>query len=643
METSVTMASASGTVRQVEGDCIEQQCRKTAENKKPFDLSGQLTLSRFKILNSFYCFILSRLTGLNFLQKKYKNIKSSGRRGKQYINYLISILNIRSKVTFKCAGEAVPSTGGTVIMSNHPYGVTDGLLLLQFVLRYRSDVKIMINDAISDISEFDDLVITVNPYGGKTSQKDNVRQMRECHKWIKAGGCLVVFPAGEVSHYQPRKRAICDSKWSAHVARLVQNTEAKVVPVFFSGHNGLFFQMAGLVSPWLRTFLLGRAFINTWGKTISFVVGETISPKAYRKVSNVDELAKFFRLQTYILNSVDYISPAQVKLKPESVTVANDEQICDELIDAIDSDLLIAEVGALPEKNHLITSSDLSVYFATAKQIPWLIQEIGRLREETFRSVGEGTGKAFDLDRYDDYYTHLFIWNNKEQELLGAYRVAEVSKIIADQGVTGLYTHSLFKFKSELFSDLSPALELGRSFVRNKYQKSYAPLLMLWKGIATYMARETDCSVLFGPVSISNEYRNETQKMLMDYLRVNNPYPERSKIIKPRNPFKLKNKVGWRYSELNGIKDVELLSHLVSKLEDDSKGVPILLKQYLKLGGYVLSFNVDESFSDVLDCMIVVDFKKNDFKTLQRYMGSSLATDFSAKQRQGETAVKKVS
>ena len=270
----------------------------------------------------------------------------------------------------------------------------------------------------------------------------------------------------------------------------------------------------------------------------------------------------------------------------------------------------------------------MAIYFASKQKIPHLMQEIGRLREETFRHAGEGTGKAIDIDDYDEYYTHLFIWKASSKEVVGAYRAAEVSKVVEQFGVSGLYSHSLFKFKPSLLKQLAPAVELGRSFVRIEYQRSYAPLLMLWKGVATFLAKETDCSVLFGPVSISKDYSNKSQKLLIDFLRVNNPHPQQSKAIKARNPFKLQQRVTWSKAEFEGLRDIELISNLVSKLESDQKGVPILLKQYLKLGGYVLSFNVDQDFSDVLDCMIVVDVPQNDQKTLQRYMGAELASDF---------------
>ena len=628
------------TLLGIDGSIENSKCKPEASNdpnatsatKSPFDIGKAITLSSIPLLNRLLCYLLSKVTGISLLEKHYLYLKPGGRKGKAFVNQLIDHLELRSKVTARFSGQPIPHSGGTLLMSNHPYGIADGLLLLQYALNYRDDVKVLINKSITQVGEFYDLAIPVNPYGGKAAQRENGIAMRECQRWLDEGHCLIVFPAGEVSHYQPSKKCVCDGKWSAHIARLLKKSNARVVPVFFHGHNGWVFHMAGLISPWLRTLMLGRCFINVFGKTIHFTVGEQILPKTYRKSTDTNELAKFLRLQSCLLDSKPEMDASQKNKTAKKAFKINKsnplKKTEQEIIAPVDAELLATEVAMLPERNHLLSCGELSICFADKLAIPNIMREIGRLREETFRRVGEGTGREIDVDKYDDYYTHLFIWHPENKEVVGAYRAAEVSKVVAKYGLTGLYSHSLFKFEPALLSQLAPSVELGRSFVRLEYQRSYAPLLMLWKGIATFLAKETDCSVLFGPVSISKDYSNESQKMLIDYLSVNNPFPEQSKVIKARRPFRLHQRVGWTRAEFKGLKDVDLVSHLVSKLESDQKGVPILLKQYLKLGGYVLSYNVDQDFNDVLDCMIVVDLPRNDQKTLKRYMGQELAAEF---------------
>ncbi len=257
-----------------------------------------------------------------------------------------------------------------------------------------------------------------------------------------------------------------------------------------------------------------------------------------------------------------------------------------------------------------------------ADQIPNLLQEIGRLREVTFRQVKEGTGKAIDLDRFDAHYLHLFLWNREAQEVVGAYRMGRTDRIMKELGSTGLYTATLFDFQGEFLEEINPALELGRSFIRLEYQKNYSALLLLWKGIGQFVAQNPHYQVLFGPVSISNEYNEFSQGLLATWLSMHNFLPELAQFIRPKNPFEVKK---FRCQDLRlaltGTQAVEELSALIADVDPNQKGVPILLKQYLKLGGKLLGFNRDPNFNNVLDGLILVDLLQTSHQVLQRYMG----------------------
>jgi putative hemolysin len=257
------------------------------------------------------------------------------------------------------------------------------------------------------------------------------------------------------------------------------------------------------------------------------------------------------------------------------------------------------------------------------------MQEIGRLREITFRETGEGTGRERDIDLYDAYYLHLFIWDRKSQQLVGAYRLGMADKIAAKYGKKGLYTHSLFKYRHSLLQRLNPAIELGRSFVRKEYQRSFSPLLLLWKGIGAYVSRNPQYRMLFGPVSISGEYQTLSQQMMVSFLESNRYLPGLAREIKPRRPFRPIRDT-WIRDEISSLREIDLVSELISQVEPDNKGVPILLKQYLKMGGRILGFNLDPEFNNTLDGLIMVDLLQSPEKLLQRYMGVDGARQFLA-------------
>lgn len=275
----------------------------------------------------------------------------------------------------------------------------------------------------------------------------------------------------------------------------------------------------------------------------------------------------------------------------------------------------------------MVDNGDFKVYCANAEQTPHILQELGRLREITFRATGEGTGKSIDLDIYDNYYLHLFIWHSTRYEIVGAYRLGLGDKIMKRFGKRGFYSHSLFKYHSQLINQLNPAIELGRSFIREEYQRSFSPLMLLWKGIGAYIAQHPHYRKLFGPVSISNNYQRSSQQLMVDFLRANNHRPELSRLVKPRSPFKSKE-IHYPDQATSGFKNIDSIAQLISEIEQDNKGIPILLKQYLKLGGTILEFNVDDQFNNALDGLIMVDLLHTDPKVLGKYMGNDAAQMF---------------
>ena len=299
---------------------------------------------------------------------------------------------------------------------------------------------------------------------------------------------------------------------------------------------------------------------------------------------------------------------------------------------AIPRALLKAEIECLPAEQRLVASGNFTVQYARAAQIPWCLQEIGRLRELTFRAAGEGTNKASDVDLFDAYYLHLFLWDSQAEMIVGAYRMGLADEILARYGKRGLYTQSLFKYGPRLLETLNPAIELGRSFVRGEYQRSYSPLVLLWRGIGRFVLRSPQYAVLFGPVSISNSYAPVSRRLMVEYLRTNNSETELARHVKPRHPFRAQRSTAWDEVEFASLKDIEQLSRVIARIEHDNKGVPILLKQYLKLGGRLLGFNADDQFSDALDGLIMVDLRASEPRVLARYMGEEGAVAFLAHQ-----------
>jgi putative hemolysin len=522
----------------------------------------------------------------------------------------LALLNVHPQVSERDLA-LIPRQGPVVVVANHPFGLVEGAILAALLPSVRPDVKIMANHLLASMPEASRLCIFVDPFGGERAARANHKGLKDAVAWLKQGGLLAVFPAGEVSHLNLKERAITDPEWSHSVARLIRITGATVLPIYFLGANSALFQLLGCLHPRVRTALLPHEFFNKHNSTIELRIGSPIPPAKIRAYQDDVALIRYLRRRTYLLQNRE--SPRQFRcasVEPPAAGVLRE--------------LLASEVAKLAPHRTLVESDDSSVLLAKAREIPNVLHEIGRLREVTF----EGTGKPIDLDRFDEHYWHLFVWNRRAGEVVGAYRLGPSDDILTRFGPKGFYTSQLFHWKQSFLDRISPALELGRSFVRPEYQKTYAPLLLLWKGIGQFLIRNPQYKLLFGPVTISNGYTAASRNLMVKFLSAYRQSPELAPLVRARNPFR--EKPSKLADELIGatVWDVEELSALIAEVETDRKGVPVLLRQYLKLGGELLAFHVDRRFADALDGLIVVDLRKTDVRVLERYMGKDGAAQF---------------
>jgi putative hemolysin len=568
---------------------------------------------------------LERVLGIRHIERVYSTLCATDNRlpiAEKLLQYL--------EVTHRAAQrdiDHIPRKGPAVMVVNHPFGILEGAVLATILSRVRSDVKFMANGILTAIPEVRDLLIPVDPMGGGRSTQGNPGGLRKSLRHLEQGGLLVIFPAGEVSHFQWKERSITDPQWSAAIARILEMAGRRtpgltVVPAYVDGANSVLFQLLGLLHPRLRTAWLARELLNKRQASVEVRVGSGISLDKLLAIPGSEERVAYLRWRTYLLaERKDYKPRTSAPLRGRGSAGPADEAVCP-ISASVPAEILSAEVNGLAPASLLARSGDLAAYLASAAEIPGVLREIGRLRELTFRAAGEGTGKSTDLDSFDQTYLHLFVWNEKKQEVAGAYRLAATDSA----GPQGLYTATLFRYDNAFLDRIGPALELGRSFVRAEYQRSFAPLLLLWKGIGKYVARNPRFKVLFGPVSISNQYHSISRQLMVSFLERDALLKDWAKLVSVRNPF-----VAARNNELPKAGfDIEDLSDIVSDIEPAQAGVPVLLRQYLKLGGKLLGFNVDPNFSNALDGLILVDLTKTEPKLLERYLGKNEAAEFMA-------------
>lgn len=526
--------------------------------------------------------------------------KLEGRTGFDYVDRALECLGVRYRVALTDL-ENIPAEGRVVIVSNHPLGAVDALALLQLVGRVRRDVKILANQILMQLPGLAPLVVPCDVFGGYSSP----RQLREAYRGLEREQALIVFPAGEVSRLRPN--GVRDGRWSEGFLRFARRSGAPVLPVHIAARNSSTFYGVSMLAKPLATLMLPREMFGCEGNRITLTVGAPIAPVTLFGSGLPDRrLAQRVRAHLYRLG----------KRKPPkfatSSAIAHPENP-----QAVRRDLLAAQMlGSTSDGKRIVLLDPVPDSPA--------LREIGRLRELTFRRVGEGTGLRRDLDRYDGWYRHIVVWDEQEMEIAGAYRLGEVWKILPERGLDGLYSASLFQFAPAAQSFLTEAMELGRSFVQPRYQGGRS-LDYLWQGIGAYLRTRPQARYLIGPVSLSVGLGEAARSWIVHFHQ--HYYGDPEGLAAARNPYQVDPGIAERAAETWRGLDVRAgLQRLREELARLDAALPMLYKQYADLcepeGVRFLAFGIDPGFGHCVDGLIRLDLTRIKAGKRGRYLVS---------------------
>ncbi len=571
------------------------------EERKPLisesDIAAAINL---RALNSkLAAKTLMKVTGINQINQLYSN--NENKKGLDFINGVFEQLEVNVQA-FDRELRNIPKTGSFIVVANHPLGALDGMLMIKLLAERRPDLKIMANFLLQNIKPLSEYFIGVNPFEN-VADISSVSGIKQTLQHLNEGGCLGLFPAGEVSSYQTNCRKITDREWKESIIKLIKKAQVPVIPIYFSGNNSLFFQMVGFVHPMLRTARLPKELLQK-KKNITVRIGSPISAEEQDKVEEILSYGRFLRTKVYALGS-----SLQVKkfFKNRLFTIKNKPQ---EIVAPADPEKVQEEINQLGEKHRILKQENYELYLCSPDEIPLIMNEIGRLREVTFRKVGEGTNLPIDLDEYDLYYHHLFLWDAEAKKIAGAYRIGKGNDILAKYGPSGFYTESLFRYKKGFEPTLFSSIELGRSWVAEEYQLKRAPLFLLWKGIMSFIQNNPEYRFVIGPVSISNHFSKISQALIVSFIRKYYFDEELSALVKPRKPFKTKIADPDISALLDmDIQDLKNLDKLVADIEPFQFSIPVLLKKYINQNAKILAFNVDPKFNSSLDGLMLLDLE----------------------------------
>lgn len=534
------------------------------------------------------------LLGITRVNKLYSRI--SQHYGRDFSSALLADLQIKYEILPKEL-EYIPQEGPFIVVSNHPYGAIDGVVLIDIFSAARPDTKFLTNFVLSLIPNLKDFFYPVNPFTEKPGLAPSFSGLRMATETLKSGGALCLFPAGEVATTYGTS-IVQDKEWQPSILKLIKNAEVQVLPVYVHGTNSRFFHWLGKIHPILRTLRLPCEMLNKRGQTVQVRIGKPITVNELAEYKDIKQLGGYLRSRVYALEGnvlLKVIHPEEVYSTP--IALPRNRRA------------LIKEINSLPKDKHLFTTGNYSCFLTDSKSIPLTMYELGRKREEAFRAVGEGTKTPLDIDIYDEYYQHLILWDKQKGKIVGAYRLGYGDQILKTKGIKGFYTRSLFDYDPEFHQYLSKSIELGRSFVTLEYQKEALPLMLLIKGLLYSVLNKPDVRYLIGPVSISSWYPKFYRSLMIEYLKKNHSVENLDKMMKPKNPFFPNFHRCNPDMLLSGsrVDSVEKFDRYLLKLSDGEYRLPTLVKKYLKINARIISFNVDPDFNYCVDGLVFMD------------------------------------
>lgn len=564
------------------------------------EIAKVIGTDKFGFLGTFIGWILLRLLRISEVNKIYQ--KHKNKKDLAFLNGILKEFQIEFEIPEEDL-KRIPKSGSFITVSNHPLGGIDGILLLKLLIENRPDYKIIANFLLHRIAPLKPYVMPVNPFENHKDAKSSLTGIKNSLQHLKDGYPLGIFPAGEVSTYRDGKLMV-DKPWELGAVKLIKKAEVPVIPIYFHAKNSKLFYILSKISDTFRTAKLPSELLSQKNRIIKVRIGKPISVENQQEYDEIHTFYEFLRKKTYMLAN-PYEKTSKKILSKQSLKIPTTPK---KISTQKNTKGFIREVDLLRKNGkRLLESKNYEVFFATAKEIPNLLHEIGRLREITFRDIGEGTNKALDIDEFDKYYHHLFLWDHYENVLVGAYRMGLGKNIFKKHGIKGFYIHTLFRLEPELYGMMGQTIEMGRAFIIKEYQQKPMPLFLLWKGIVHVTLRYPDHKYLMGGVSISNQFSDFSKSLMIEFMKSHYYDPYIAQYIQPKKEFKVKLKDADKDFVFDAAKsDMQKFDKVIDEIEPGALRIPVLIKKYVKQNARLVAFNVDPKFNNSVDGLMYI-------------------------------------
>jgi putative hemolysin len=565
------------------------------------EVAKAINADKYGVFGTFSGWLLMKVLKISTLNKIYDRNKHLTEL--EFLNAILDEFQIKFEIPEEDL-KRLPKDGAYITVSNHPLGGIDGILLLKLMLEREPNFKIIANFLLHRIEPMKPYIMPVNPFENHKDAKSSVIGIKETLRHLSDGKPLGMFPAGEVSTYKDGKLMV-DKPWEEGAIKVIRKAQVPVVPIYFHAKNSRLFYRLSKISDTLRTAKLPSELLTQKDRVIKVRIGKPISVAEQNEHKSIEEYSEFLRKKTYMLANSFNDESKLLSTQNLSLKIPKEPK---QIVKPANHDKILEEVEELKKGDYRLThSKNYHVFLVSADKIPNVLHEIGRLREITFREVGEGTNESIDLDSFDQYYHHMFLWDEETQLIAGAYRMGLGSEIFSKYGIEGFYLQDLFRFEPELYDMMSKSIEMGRAFIVKEYQQKPMPLFLLWKGIVHTTLRHPEHKYLIGGVSISNQFTEFSKSLMIEFMKSHYYDPYVAQYINPKKEFKVKLKDADKDFVFNEAKaDLNKFDKIIDEIEPEGLRLPVLIKKYIKQNARVVAFNVDPMFNNAVDGLMYI-------------------------------------
>lgn len=536
--------------------------------------------------------VIKRLVGIDRLNSFYASLNHNA----EVVDFVSEVIE---KLGLECSVDSdmirkIPQTGPVVVVSNFPHGGIDGLVMLDALLSYRKDTKILADSIFAKAKPLDQAIIGIEDLDH--TSKGSLSGLRAARRHLKNGGVLVLFPSQSVATYRRGFVDFGDDEWNLSLMKFIASTSAPVVPAYISGRNSLMFHLIHKLHHRLGTIRLVREVFNKEGAVVSVSFGEAISVEMLSALSPFDEWRRVIVANIVLLQTLTAESRRNSPSEELPVVVESEEQgskpqqlkihkvrtspLWPRALWPEKQNDIAREIKALHHSARLMSQGVYDLYLAPVEDVPQTTLYVESLRKEM------AVSRHYKFRVEDDPHSRLIIcWDREQSRIAAAVRVGYGDEIFERVGVDGFYCNADFDFSHKFLPLLQSSIEVGQWVVADGYVSQSEPRWLLWRGEMSALMRSEKHDYLLSVVRICSSRSLTARRLIVNHMVTHYYKADYQGQIVPRHPVRSLARAMFDPATMQVLNRRDLMQSFIRVADPMIDPMSPMIRRYIQVGG----------------------------------------------------------